>query len=106
MTESQGQNDAQDRDEAERNAELARQNLQADSDLREVMMTVEGRRVIHRQLETAGIWRSTFTGNALTSAFNEGGRNQGLMLLNELTRICPAAYTRMLAEHHKDAVND
>jgi hypothetical protein len=50
-------------------------------------------------LEHAGVWRLSFHTNALQMAFNEGSRNGGLRLLDQLVKHCPELHTQMLKEH-------
>lgn len=59
------------------------------ADLKAVMGTPEGRRVVWGFLSEAGVFRTSFTQpNGLVVAFNEGGRNLGLRLLDELQQHC------------------
>lgn len=67
-------------------------NEAADKDLRFVMGDARGRRFVWSLLEDAGVFRSVFSTTALTMAHAEGGRNQGLKLLNRLLRVTPAEY--------------
>lgn len=67
-------------------------------DLKWVMSDKRGRSVVWRQLEIAGIYRLSYTGDDRT-AFNEGQRNIGLKLLAEINQHCPAEYMEMLKEH-------
>lgn len=67
-------------------------------DLQWVMSDKRGRRHVWRQLELAGVYRLSYTGEAQGTAFNEGRRNDGLRLLDEITRHCPDEYLLMLQE--------
>ena len=67
-------------------------------DLKWLMSNKRGRRFVARLLERAGVWRLSFNTNALTMAFNEGTRNEGLRLLAQITAHCPDRYTEMLKE--------
>lgn len=67
-------------------------------DLKWLMSNKRGRRFMARLLERAGVWRLSFNTNALTMAFNEGTRNEGLRLLAQITAHCPDRYTEMLKE--------
>lgn len=75
---------------------LAREKEQ--NELRWIMSTKQGRRFIHRLLSRAGVFQSSFNTNAAMMAFNEGNRNAGLQLLNDIMEACPERYTEMLAE--------
>lgn len=66
-------------------------------DISIVLSSVEGRRFYWRLLCECGVFTSSYTGNN-TTFFNEGRRQIGLMLLNELNDIAPDAYLVMLKE--------
>lgn len=82
--------------DADERARLAQQ-IEAD-DLKWLMSNKRGRRFVVRLLERAGVWRLSFNTNALTMAFAEGQRNEGLRLLAQITAHCPDRYTEMLKE--------
>lgn len=67
-------------------------------DLKWLMSSKRGRRFVARLLERAGVWRLSFNTNALTMAFNEGTRNEGLRLLSQITAHCPERYSELLKE--------
>ena len=67
-------------------------------DLKGVLSNKRGRRFVFRLLERAGVWRLSFNTNALTMAFNEGVRNEGLRLMAQITTHCSDRYTEMLKE--------
>lgn len=92
---------AQERDAAdmaERNRKAV--DLEID-DLKWLMSNKRGRRFVFRVLERAGVWRLSFNTNALSMAFNEGQRNEGLRLMANITAHCPDRYTEMLEESKK-----
>lgn len=92
---------AQERDadlSADRNRKAA--DLEID-DLKWLMSNKRGRRFVFRALERAGVWRLSFNTNALSMAFNEGQRNEGLRLMANITAHCPDRYTEMLEESKK-----
>lgn len=64
-----------------------------------LMSGKRGRRVAYRQLERAGVWRSSFSTDALQMAFNEGMRNEGLALTAKIMAYCPAKYAEMMTEN-------
>ena len=70
-------------------------------DLKWLMSNKRGRRFVFRALERAGVWRLSFNTNALSMAFNEGQRNEGLRLMANITAHCPDRYTEMLEESKK-----
>lgn len=67
-------------------------------DLLWLMSDKRGRRIVWRLLSEAGIYQLTFTGDALTSAFKEGQRNQGLKLVAQITQHCPDRFSEMQKE--------
>jgi|GEM_PF-325959 len=75
---------------------------QAIADLRWLMRHRQGRRVVWRWLDAAGVWRLSFNTDAVLMAFNEGGRNQGLRLLQALLAACPAFYHVMMQENQDE----
>lgn len=85
-----------DREERERRVKFAA--LQETEDLKWLMSSKRGRRIVWRLLERAGVYRSSFNTNAMTMAFNEGVRNEGLRLVAQCAQHCPGSYAEMLAE--------
>jgi hypothetical protein len=83
--------------EANEKARLKREAERAG--LGAVMSTPGGRLTVHRLLDMAGVYRLSFTGDALWSAFNEGQRNVGNRLLTEVMADFPAEYALMLKEN-------
>lgn len=82
--------------DAEDRSKLAQQ-IEVD-DLKWLMSNKRGRRFVFRLLERAGVWRLSFSTNALSMAFNEGARNEGLRLTAQMTTHCADRYTEMLKE--------
>ena len=67
-------------------------------DLKWLMGSRRGRRLVWRQLERAGVFRLSFNTNAMQMAFAEGGRNEGLRTLAQIHATCPESYAEMLKE--------
>jgi hypothetical protein len=67
-------------------------------DLHWLMGDVRGRRFVWRLLKRTGIYQTSFTGEALSMAFKEGGRNVGLGLLDEVMQHCPKRLSEMQTE--------
>lgn len=87
--------------EATREQVKLRNQLAAQSevdDIKWLMGSKRGRRIVHRQLVSAGVFRISFHTNALQMAFNEGNRNQGNALLALITENCPDRYAELLTE--------
>lgn len=66
-----------------------------------VMSNKRGRRFIYRLLARAGIWRVSFSNDIAVMAFNEGRRNEGLIVLAQITEHCQDRYFEMLNENGK-----
>jgi len=93
---------SQERVRAEQDERSQHVRLQEQDDLKWLMADKRGRRIVWRWLERAGVWRLSFTPDALAMAFAEGGRNQGLRLLDLLLQTCPKLYHTMMEETHDD----
>ena len=73
------------------------QQSEAD-DVKWLMSSKRGRRMVWRQLERAGVFRLSFNTNSMTMAFAEGARNEGLRLLSLIHANCSDLYATMLKE--------
>jgi hypothetical protein len=73
-----------------------------ESDLKWLMGSERGRRIVWRLLERAGVFQSSFTANALTEAFEKGQRDYGLWVLGVTTEAGPENYAQMLKERADD----
>jgi hypothetical protein len=90
--------------DAQREAEAKRQKLarqQEVADFMWLMADQRGRRIVWRQLATAGVFLSSFDPTAMTMAFNEGRRSEGLRLLAQVMELCPDLYATMMKEQTK-----
>ena len=86
---------------------LAKDN--EDSDIKWLVSTKRGRRIVWRMLDQAGVFRMSFNTNSMTMAFQEGNRNSGNRLLAQINEVNPDAFTLMLKEAKEkthDARND
>jgi hypothetical protein len=80
-------------------AEQARlAELREAEDIKWLMSSKRGRRIVNRLLQVAGVFRLSFHTNALQMSFNEGNRNTGLRLLAAITEHCPERYAEMTEE--------
>jgi hypothetical protein len=80
-------------------AEKAKQRqAQAASDWRFVLGDKRGRRVVWGLLEKAGVFKVSYSPEALQMAFNEGGRNIGLGILAAISEHAPDALRKMQSE--------
>lgn len=71
-----------------------------ESDLKWLMGSRRGRRIVWRLLEHAGVFRPVFNTNALAMSFAEGNRNYGLRILTQIHAVAPEQYPIMVKEHH------
>ncbi|MEC5161715.1 MULTISPECIES: Bbp19 family protein [unclassified Janthinobacterium] len=67
-------------------------------DMKWLMASKRGRRVVHRLLSQSGVFRLSFHTNALQMAFNEGNRNMGNALFALVTEHCTDRYAELLQE--------
>lgn len=81
---------------AEKASRLA--DRQRGDTVRLLMSTSPGRSFVHDKLLSAHVFSTSFSHNALQMAFNEGERNQGLQLLNDVMLFCPEQYILMQRE--------
>jgi hypothetical protein len=89
-----GQQD--DKREADARKRVAREAEIAD--VKWLMSSPRGRRVMWRLIELSGPFRLSFDTNAMKMAFNEGNRNLGNQLFNEVMTLCPEMYPVMVKE--------
>ena len=85
-------------EEANEREQKRRAQEQAD-DLRWLLSGPRGRRIAWRWLESAGVFRTSFSTDALAMAFAEGQRNAGLWLMDQVLAVRPDAYTQMVKEN-------
>ncbi|MCM7554195.1 hypothetical protein [Enterobacter kobei] len=89
-------------DDEERKAELeARQQLLAQRDIDDikfVMDSEQGRRVVWGLLEKGQVFGTCFNVDPNITAFNEGQRNLALVLFQRVMTHCPDQYLKMAAE--------
>lgn len=67
-------------------------------DMKWLMESKRGRRILWRMLERAGVYRLSFNTNSMTMAFAEGARNEGLRLVALIHAAAPDLYPLMLKE--------
>lgn len=84
-------------------AEAALAEATEEADFRWLMADPRGRRIVRRMLERTGVFRSSFTGDALTTVFAEGGRNEGLGLIAKVQRYAPERLAEILTKGSHDS---
>lgn len=67
-------------------------------DMRFVLASAQGRRVLRKYLEACGVFRTSFSENVNQTLFLEGQRNVGLMLLNDINAADVMAYVKIMNE--------
>lgn len=87
-----------ERNKAEQEAKKRLAQEVEDEDLKWLMASKRGRRIVWRLLEVAGVFRISFNTNAMQMAFNEGNRNYGNKLLNSIHMLSPELYPVMVRE--------
>ncbi len=68
-------------------------------DLRKILKTPEGRRFTWRHLGRCRIFCNSFNPNSNQTAFNEGQRSIGLVLLGEVNEANMTAFSKMQNEY-------
>ncbi len=71
------------------------------ADTKAILDLPAGRRFLWRYLEATGIFRLSYTGDNATF-FNEGRREIGLKLLEDISEANPEAYLQMMQEAKGD----
>jgi len=77
-----------------------------DDDLKWLMNSRRGRKVVWGILERAGVYRVSFSINALEMAFAEGRKNEGLRTLDRIHTVCPQLYAPMIKEANERRNNN
>lgn len=83
-------------------AEAKERQQREDNDIKFVMSSEQGRRVVWDLLGRGKVFASTFTADAQVTAFNEGQRNLALSLFSKVMAVCPDLYLTMAAEAAKE----
>ena len=89
---------AQERIKADRDTERRLAKDSEESDIKWLMGSRRGRRIVWRLLSQSGVFRTSFNTNAMSMAFAEGNRNFGNRLLDLVHRACPESYLKMVSE--------
>lgn len=69
-----------------------------ESDLKWLMGSKRGRRIVWRLLDQSGVFRLSFNTNAMQMSFAEGNRNFGNRTLALINSLCPELYPTMVKE--------
>lgn len=74
--------------------------------IKAVMSTRPGRRYVWEILARCGLMQTSFNPDALVLSFNEGQRNVGLSIFNDIDTNCSEAYLLMIKEAKEDELYD
>lgn len=88
--------DEQQQEAADAQAEARRVQIE---DIRWLMSDKRGRRIMWRLLAEAGVYRTSFNNSGSVTAFNEGKRQIGLVLIGEVNEHAANQFLVMLKEH-------
>jgi hypothetical protein len=78
----------------------------AAADVKWLMSSKRGRRIVWRLMADAGVFRSVFNTNSMAMAFSEGNRNTGLRMFNSVMELCPEMFSVMTKEMQNDSTDD
>lgn len=81
---------------AEKSAKLA--EISRKEIVTQIMASSPGRAWVYDFLSLCHVYTTTFTGEALSSAFSAGEQNVGLRLLADIMQACPQYYLEMMRE--------
>lgn len=77
------------------------ERIQELSDLKAVIDTPEGFRLFCRIMDKGKLFRTTFTGEQLNSAYAEGYRNFALMLFRDIVEAAPDKVASIIIRKEK-----
>ncbi len=80
---------------------IALQRMERAEDVKKLMASPWGRRLMWGMLADAKTYQPTFNTNAMQMAWNEGRRSYGIDLLAYVQMTCPERYLEMLKEATK-----
>jgi hypothetical protein len=95
--------------EVDREAKATRVRLSSEVeelDVKWLMGSKRGRRIVWRLLEQAGVFRLSFDTNAMRMSFNEGNRNFGNRTFELIRRVCLERFAQMLEESNDGSSSD
>lgn len=92
----------QQADAADKERQDLVQKEQEESDIRWLMGSKRGRRIVWRLLVQSGLFTSSFDANAMVMAFAEGRRFFGGRMLETIHALCPELYPTMVKEQKQD----
>lgn len=84
------------REEKETRERIAKEVEEAD--VKWLMSSKRGRRIVWRLLDQSGVFRLSFNPDLAVMAFAEGNRNFGNRMLTMVHTLCPELYPTMVKE--------
>ncbi len=70
-------------------------------DMQELLALPSGRRTLWRYISGCGVFRTSFVGDVNAAIFNEGARNVGLKIIDDVMTADPDAFVLMQKEAKK-----
>ena len=92
-----------EREEIEKTEKRKKQREQ--NDIRKLLKAVEFRRFCSRLWDESGLTRASFVPDSNVTNYNEGKRNIGLWVLNDIMEIKPEAFAQILREFRSEALS-
>ncbi len=91
----------------EEEKQSALRKARAQEDIKELLKLPAGRRFLLRILESCYMFKTTFTGNS-TTYLNEGMRNVGLKIQDEISEVDPMELFKLYGEFYdsRNTVSD
>jgi len=90
--------DSQDKHRKARDLKEKLADQTENDDIKWLMSSKRGRRILWRFLDRAGVYRTSFHQNSMSMAFNEGVRNEGLRLVATIHASAPELFATMMKE--------
>ena len=96
----------QEADRADRATRVRLSSEVEELDMKWLMGSKRGRRIVWRLLEQAGVFRLSFDTNAMRMSFNEGNRNFGNRTFELIRKVCLERFAQMLEESNDGSGSD
>jgi hypothetical protein len=88
------------------NKRSARKRQRELDDIEFILKSSQGRRFFYRLFEISGIWRTSMSTQNEMVLFNEGQRNVGLIVLNDMMLRTPSSLLKMQEEFKSEAESE
>lgn len=87
---------------ARQDAKTRARAKRSDEDFKWLLSGPRGRRIAWEQLESTGVFQSSFCADPHVSAFKEGQQDFGRRLLARIMGLCPELFVEMIKENEDD----